>query len=149
MGDTYTEVMPKKGGKKKNGKKKEFDTSPITMMPFGCQAGHFIRTPLGTEAKVLGVEKGTGFLWVEFAGGIQGPLTLGAKVMTNETEMGVYGYVPKTPDRMIQEDIKKREAKLFHDMFNAAPVAAVEALAEDAGAEAKPKKKAEKKEREL
>lgn len=52
--------MPKKGGKKGKGKKKEFAVDPAELKHFDVRVNDIIQTPLGVLATVIGMEKESG-----------------------------------------------------------------------------------------
>ena len=52
--------MPKKGGKKGKGKKKEMLTSEADLKHFEVRVNDIIQTPLGVLANVIGMDKESG-----------------------------------------------------------------------------------------
>eukprot|EP00164_Ancoracysta_twista_P006985 GFYU01009835.1.p2 GENE.GFYU01009835.1~~GFYU01009835.1.p2 ORF type:complete len:137 (+),score=36.53 GFYU01009835.1:166-576(+) len=62
------------GGGKKKEKKAELDASPLALEPWQVGPGEILRTPLGVEAKVLGVHVESGALWVMYPKEYRAPI---------------------------------------------------------------------------
>ena len=96
----------KKGGKK--GKKDAIDKDPVTLAPWGVKVSDIVRTPLGVDATVLGVSKGS--LWLQWPGNVKAPLPNDAKT---RADMERFGYVKRGNSAHIQRSIEERENLLF------------------------------------
>ena len=113
-------MAPKKspGGTSKKSKTKvsELETHGPALEVFGVKVDDIMQTPIGVEATVLGVRKGT--LWVEFPGGVEAPLPAKA---TNQSEMEGYGYAKAPKSRLIQHRIDQRAGVVFREKYCGGP----------------------------
>ena len=109
--------MAKKKGKGGKGKK-EFLVDPASLQPYGVNARDIIKTPLGVEVTVLGVNRADGLLWVKWPGGIESPVPSKAKT---KTDMEAFGYVRRPQSAHIQRSIDERLAAYFNQRYYGGP----------------------------
>lgn len=108
--------MPKKKGK--GGKKKEFLTDAASLAPYGVNVRDIIKTPLGVEVTVLGVNKLDGLLWVKWPGNVESPVPSKAKT---KTDMEAFGYVRRPQSAHIQRSIDDRLKSYFNQRYYGGP----------------------------
>lgn len=109
--------MPK-GKKGKKGNKKEFLGDPASLAPYNVGLRDIIKTPLGVEVTVLGVNRADGLLWVKWPGNVESPLPSKAKT---KADMEAFGYVRRPQSAHIQRSIDERLNAYFNQRYNGGP----------------------------
>jgi len=106
--------MPKKGGKKGKGKKKEMLTSEADLKHFEVRVNDIIQTPLGVLANVIGMDKESGVLWLRWPSDIESPMPPKCQ---SKAEMEAFGYVRKPDSAHIQRSLDERTEKVYQHKF--------------------------------
>lgn len=110
-------MPPKKAGKKK-GNKKEFLVDAESLQPYGVRVRDIIKTPLGVEVTVLGVNRADGLLWVRWPGNVESPVPSKAR---NQSDMESFGYIRRPQSAHIQRSIDERLAAHFNQQYYGQP----------------------------
>ena len=106
--------MPKKGGKKGKGKKKEMCTAEADLKHFDVRVNDIIQTPLGVLATVIGMDKESGVLWLKWPSDIESPMPPKCQ---SKAEMEAFGYVRKSNSVHIQRSLDARTEKVYQHKF--------------------------------
>lgn len=106
--------MPKKGGKKGKGKKKEMLTSEADLKHFEVRVNDIIQTPLGVLANVIGMDQESGVLWLRWPSDIESPMPPKCQ---SKAEMEAFGYVRKPDSAHIQRSLDERTEKVYQHKF--------------------------------
>ncbi|KAL3896571.1 MAG: hypothetical protein SGPRY_013241 [Prymnesium sp.] len=111
-------MPPKKKGKGKKSGKREFLVDAVSLAPYGVKLRDILRTPLGVEVTVLGVNRADGLLWVRWPGGIDSPVPSKAR---SQDAMEEYGYIKRPISVHIQRSIDERMAAYFNQRYYGGP----------------------------